>query len=1140
MLTPAQFRQIVDLCAPHMQTSAERRAILSETFAQAPFQNDINWEGATSAYVPHLLRVLLKVHRYDGEHPLRTLLTHLKTRYSPDLHPHIDSLLPGVDALPPDAQFPDLPHTVFLSYARADDETFVRLLYNDLTRHGLNVWYDRVSMPNRGLGFTQEIAHAIEQADRLLLVCGPKAYQSEYVRMEWQHALAHCVPIIPVVRLGDFPPPILSQLGANALDAVDMRDDNHRAERLDYLSRQILSSTLPLAPLTNVPIVESWYLERDAKRREVIRALTALGRENTVAICAINGLGGVGKTVLAALVARDCETRRTFPDGIAFIEIGKKPDLLSRQAEFGALFGMRPDQFKGDLAVNKALLRQAIGSRKLLIILDNVWSRDAVDALQCGADGVKFVVTTRLVNLAGALGRAVRVDTLTPEEGGELILKRADLKDDQRAACEAISRHLKGLTLAVRIAADKIRNDGLAPAAYLERLKQADNPLEHLTLADPDDPYADENRPDANLAASLNLTYGDLNEAMARRFRLLGAFAPESTFDAAAAAAIWEEPVEEATQKLNILVNLALAERDERGRYSQHSLLRAYARALARERGELDAAAARHANYYLTRHNYGKARDFTPHAEEIAPDFENIQAALFWGFEHAVDRACAFAVALDGGYMAFHKPYPVRRQLLEAAQRAEGQSDLSQANTLRSLGDLAMLEDNYGAARERYGAALRLFEAIPDRLGQANTLRSLGDLERLEANYGAARERYGVALRLYEAIPDRLGQANTLQSLGDLERLEANYGAARERYGVALRLYEAIPDRLGQAHTLQSLGDLAMREANYGAARERYGAALRLYEAIPDRLGQAHTLQSLGDLAMREANYGAARERYGVALRLYEAIPDRLGQANTLRSLGDLERLEANYGAARERYGAALRLYEAIPNRLGQANTLKSLGDLAMLEDNYGAARERYGAALRLYEAIPNRLGQAHTLKSLGDLAMLEDNYGAARERYGAALRLFEAIPDRLGQAHTLKSLGDLAMLEDNYGAARERYGAALRLYEAIPDRLGQAHTLRSLGDLAMREDNYGAARERYNQALALARQIPDTVCQLNCLIGLARLERAQGNREAACAQYAALFRLTDSLPAFANHPTVQDWKREAAEYCDGRSVAGA
>ena len=38
---------------------------------------------------------------------------------------------------------------VFLSYARGDDELFVRRLYDDLKKEGFDVWFDRVSMPSR-------------------------------------------------------------------------------------------------------------------------------------------------------------------------------------------------------------------------------------------------------------------------------------------------------------------------------------------------------------------------------------------------------------------------------------------------------------------------------------------------------------------------------------------------------------------------------------------------------------------------------------------------------------------------------------------------------------------------------------------------------------------------------------------------------------------------------------------------------------------------------------------------------------------------------------------------------------------------------------------------------------------------------
>jgi hypothetical protein len=62
---------------------------------------------------------------------------------------------------------------IFLSYSRADDEPFVRRLHAGLTAAGFEVWFDRESMPSRGLTFSYEIQRAIAACDRLVLVVGP-------------------------------------------------------------------------------------------------------------------------------------------------------------------------------------------------------------------------------------------------------------------------------------------------------------------------------------------------------------------------------------------------------------------------------------------------------------------------------------------------------------------------------------------------------------------------------------------------------------------------------------------------------------------------------------------------------------------------------------------------------------------------------------------------------------------------------------------------------------------------------------------------------------------------------------------------------------------------------------------------------
>jgi hypothetical protein len=86
--------------------------------------------------------------------------------------------------------------SIFLSHARSGDvdlfapaTSFVAPLHKDLTARGFEVWFDRMAMPSRGLMFHQEIQDALAAHERLVLVVGPKAAVSDYVRQECQFAL---------------------------------------------------------------------------------------------------------------------------------------------------------------------------------------------------------------------------------------------------------------------------------------------------------------------------------------------------------------------------------------------------------------------------------------------------------------------------------------------------------------------------------------------------------------------------------------------------------------------------------------------------------------------------------------------------------------------------------------------------------------------------------------------------------------------------------------------------------------------------------------------------------------------------------------------------------------------------------------
>jgi tetratricopeptide (TPR) repeat protein len=166
------------------------------------------------------------------------------------------------------------------------------------------------------------------------------------------------------------------------------------------------------------------------------------------------------------------------------------------------------------------------------------------------------------------------------------------------------------------------------------------------------------------------------------------------------------------------------------------------------------------------------------------------------------------------------------------------------------------------------------FHDAGDARGEAQCIKSLGDIALGRSDYDAARQRYEAALPLYQKIGDVLGEANCILQLGNIALDRSDHEAARERYKAALPLYRKVGDVLGEANCIKGLGDIALARSDHDAARQRYEAALPLFQKVGSVLGEANCSQSLGDIAERQGEVAVARERWLSALALYTKIPE--------------------------------------------------------------------------------------------------------------------------------------------------------------------------------------------------------------------------------------------------------------------------
>src|SRR5207249_6047375 len=92
----------------------------------------------------------------------------------------------------------------------------------------------------------------------------------------------------------------------------------------------------------------------------------------------IHGMGGIGKSVLAASFALDTQVRRAFTDGVIWVPLGQQPDLVALQRDVAHALG-DAGHFES-VYQGKAHLKQLLTDRAVLLILDDLWQPGHADA----------------------------------------------------------------------------------------------------------------------------------------------------------------------------------------------------------------------------------------------------------------------------------------------------------------------------------------------------------------------------------------------------------------------------------------------------------------------------------------------------------------------------------------------------------------------------------------------------------------------------------------------------------------------------------------------------------------------------------------------------------------------------------------
>lgn len=610
-----------------------------------------------------------------------------------------------------------------------------------------------------------------------------------------------------------------------------------------------------------------------------LEELRGLLRQGGVTISGVQGLGGVGKTALALVLAH--EFKAEYPDAQIFLDlkgVGPQP-LTPADVMWHVVSSFQPDVKRPDDDQLPAWYNSLLNEHRVLLLYDNVKDAAQVAPLLPPGNCLLLLTSRKHFSLRGMSEK--NLDEMTPADAEKLLLKIAP-----RIAghAEEIAEQCGRLPIALCAAASALKaKRTLTPEDYLRRLRER---KERLRLHD-------EER-DLTVEACFGLSYDLLTAEQQTRWRPLAIFPGD--FDAPAAAAIWQTDVDTALHALADLEEYSLLDWEQSTRrYSLHDLARDYADTRLSET-EREQSGLLHAAHYLqilsTASDLylkgGKA--ITEGLSLLDNERTNIEAGQEWAAARSAkdERAAQFCKSYPGvgiGVLRLRQHPRDSIRWLEAALSAARQLK-DRAAEGRLLSHLGVIYAEVGEGQraiEFFEQALDANRNLDDRRGEGGTLGNLGLTYVYLGQTQRAIELFKQSLVIAREIGDRRIEGS---ALGNLGLAYVNMGAARhaiEFQEQHLAIARELGDRLAED---TALGNLGLAYADLGEARravEFYEQQLIITREIGDQLGEG---VALGNMSNAYRDLGETEKAAGfmeAALKIFEEIESP--HATTARQL---------------------------------------------------------------------------------------------------------------------------------------------------------------------------------------------------------------------------------------------------------------
>ncbi len=712
-----------------------------------------------------------------------------------------------------------------------------------------------------GGNFALDMKQAAAECERTIAVLSPDYLNSLYAQAEWAAAFAQdptgAKKLLLPVRVRecelkglDAPIVYIDLIGATEDVARDRLLKGANRERAKPATEppfpgkakpERIIADRPRFPGAQPPV---WHVPRPPNPHFVGRAALleetrqTLLKGQAAALVALHGLGGVGKTQLAAEYAH---ARQADYQAVWWLRAETEATLAEDLAALARALELPEHEAREVPVIVAAVLRWLNGNTGWLLVFDNADEPAVVRAYLPQNRHGPVLITSRAPNWRG-LATPLAVETLDEAAATQFLLERTGQSGAAaESAAKELANELGGLPLALEQAGAYCDAAGQPLANYLRLFRQRQREL--LQRGQP------ANYP-ATVATTWEISFQAAQQAApaaAELLNLCAFLAPEEL-----PLAVLRNNAKELPETLAAVVADELALEDALAALRRYSLL-----------NRVDDGVTLHRLVQLV------ARDRLDATEQSR-----------WA-EAAVRVISAAFPKKSSDVRTWDECAKLLPHARTAAEFAETWQLLPEATSwlVNQMGTYFWGRAQYAAAREAFERTWRLDEAAfgPNHTNVAISVNNLGMVLEALGDPSGARQHYERALRIDEAAfgPDHPSVAIRVNNLGSVLRSLGDLAGARQYFDRALRIVEATlgSDHPNAAMPVNNLGIVLQEIGDLAGARQYFERALRIDEAAfgPDHPNVARNVNNLGILLKDLGDLAGARHHLERALHIFTA-----------------------------------------------------------------------------------------------------------------------------------------------------------------------------------------------------------------------------------------------------------------------------